>query len=144
VVRPLVSGAIGEGRLASSRVEEYHYQTIRVNVDSLRVVQVGLSLLDHTGALAPGPCTWQFNFRFNIAKEIVSPDAVALLHRSGVNFVKLASAGIDPHHFGELLTSSGMVLVKGPKWITFHSGYDFAYILKVSRHRPGNLASVPT
>lgn len=39
--------------------------------------------------------------------------------------------GIDVQHFGELLMSSGIVLNDEIRWITFHSGYDFGYLLKV-------------
>ena len=39
--------------------------------------------------------------------------------------------GIDVEHFGDLLTSSGLVLDNSVKWISFHSGYDFGYLLKV-------------
>jgi hypothetical protein len=42
--------------------------------------------------------------------------------------------GIDVQHFGELLMSSGIVLNDDIRWITFHSGYDFGYLLKVPMH----------
>ncbi|KAL8280495.1 hypothetical protein RQP46_007143 [Phenoliferia psychrophenolica] len=45
---------------------DYHYQTLRCNVDLLRIIQLGLTLADERGELAPGVCTWQFNFRFSI------------------------------------------------------------------------------
>ena len=58
----VVARPIGSFRGSS----DYHYQTLRCNVDLLRIIQLGLTLADEKGELAPGVCTWQFNFRFNI------------------------------------------------------------------------------
>ena len=58
----MVARPIGSFRGSS----DYHYQTLRCNVDLLRIIQLGLTLADEKGELAPGVCTWQFNFRFNI------------------------------------------------------------------------------
>jgi len=44
---------------------DYHYQTMRCNVDILRLIQLGVTLSDEDGNL-PDACTWQFNFKFNI------------------------------------------------------------------------------
>ncbi len=48
-----------------SGTSEYHYQTLRCNVDILKVIQLGLTLSDEKGNLPPGVCTWQFNFHFD-------------------------------------------------------------------------------
>ncbi|KJE97425.1 CCR4-NOT transcription complex [Capsaspora owczarzaki ATCC 30864] len=45
--------------------------------------------------------------------------------------MRFEADGIDVHHFAELLIPSGIVLNDQIKWISFHSGYDFAYLLKV-------------
>jgi hypothetical protein len=39
--------------------------------------------------------------------------------------------GIDVDEFGELLMTSGLVLNDDIKWISFHSGYDFGYLVKL-------------
>jgi CCR4-NOT transcription complex subunit 7/8 len=54
-----------------------------------------------------------------------------LLCMTGIVFDNLTRDGIDVRLFGELLTSSGLVLSDDVCWISFHSGYDFGYLLKV-------------
>jgi hypothetical protein len=54
--------------------------------------------------------------------------------------VQNEARGIDVQHFGELLMSSGIVLNDEIRWITFHSGYDFGYLLKVGLGRRWTLS----
>lgn len=58
-------------------------------------------------------------------------DSIDLLQKSGIDFQKHSDIGIPVDLFGNLLTSSGLVLFPEVKWISFHSGYDFGYLLKV-------------
>lgn len=58
-------------------------------------------------------------------------DSIALLKASGIDFARHAREGISLPHFGELLMTSGLVLVPDVRWISFHSGYDFGYLLKL-------------
>lgn len=58
-------------------------------------------------------------------------DSIDLLQNSGIQFKKHEEDGIDPLDFAELLMSSGIVLVDNIKWLCFHSGYDFGYLLKL-------------
>jgi hypothetical protein len=63
-------------------------------------------------------------------------DSIDLLTRSGINFKRHEDHGVDVSHFGELLTSSGIVLDDRIKWISFHSGYDIGYLLKLLTCKP--------
>lgn len=38
---------------------------------------------------------------------------------------------MDVFRFGELMMTSGLVLMDNVRWISFHSGYDFGYLLKL-------------
>jgi len=110
---------------------DYHYQTLRCNVDLLKIIQLGLTITDENGKLPKGPCTWQFNFKFNLNEDMYAQDSIELLTRSGIEFKKHEEHGIDVNDFGELLMSSGVVLNDKITWTSFHSGYDFGYLLKL-------------
>jgi CCR4-NOT transcription complex subunit 7/8 len=58
-------------------------------------------------------------------------DSIDLLKESGIDFAKHEDDGIDVHRFGELMMTSGLVLHKDVRWVSFHSGYDFGYLLKL-------------
>lgn len=45
---------------------DYHYQTLRCNVDLLKIIQLGITFADENGELADDCPTWQFNFKFNL------------------------------------------------------------------------------
>eukprot|EP00743_Colponemidia_sp_Colp-15_P002445 GILK01002650.1.p1 GENE.GILK01002650.1~~GILK01002650.1.p1 ORF type:complete len:322 (+),score=14.98 GILK01002650.1:43-966(+) len=110
---------------------DYHYQTVRCNVDLLKIIQLGLTFSDGEGNLAPGICTYQFNFKFNLSEDMYAQDSIDLLTRSGIDFQQHDDNGIDVQRFGELMTSSGLVLRPEIRWISFHSAYDFSYLLKL-------------
>jgi len=115
---------------------DYHYQTLRCNVDLLKIIQLGLTFSDADGNLPTGICTWQFNFKFNLNEDMYAQDSIDLLIRSGIEFSNNEEYGIDVNDFGELLMTSGIVLNEDVKWISFHSGYDFGYLLKVLTCKP--------
>lgn len=115
---------------------DFHYQTLKDNVDMLKLIQLGLTFSDEQGNLpscgTDKHCIWQFNFReFNLNEDIFAHDSIELLCDSGIDFEKNNAKGIDVRRFGELLMSSGVVLNDNVHWVTFHSGYDFGYLLKL-------------
>ncbi|CAK9149261.1 unnamed protein product [Ilex paraguariensis] len=115
---------------------EYNFHTLKANVDLLKLIQLGLTFSDDNGNLptcgSDKFCVWQFNFReFNLNEDVYANDSIELLSRSGIDFEKNNEKGIDANRFSELLMSSGIVLNDNVHWVTFHSGYDFGYLLKL-------------
>ncbi|EME43596.1 hypothetical protein DOTSEDRAFT_72832 [Dothistroma septosporum NZE10] len=134
---------------------EYHYQTLRCNVDILKPIQVGITLWTPEGELPPTsdstvstsmngrqaygnnllgqhiPCTWVFNFQFNIDEDMSSDSSIELLKSSGVDFARHLEHGMPPEAFGSLLTTSGLAFNPDVHWLSFHSGYDFGYLIKL-------------
>jgi CCR4-NOT transcription complex subunit 7/8 len=110
---------------------DYHYKSLKVNVDLLKIIQLGLSFADENGNFAPNCPCWQFNFHFNLDDDMFAQDSIDLLTKSGISFEDHKKRGIHPHLFGELLMVSGLVLDDRVKWVSFHSGYDYGYLLKL-------------
>lgn len=112
------------GNFKSSR--EYHYKALKMNVDMLKLIQLGLTFTDSQGNLPRYNgelCVWQFNFKgFRLADDVYAQDSIELLKQSGIDFDKNETRGIDVQRFGDLLMSSGIVLNDDIRWITFHSG----------------------
>lgn len=110
---------------------EYPYTSMKVNVDLLKIIQLGITFANEKGEFIEGCPTWQFNFKFNLHEDCYAPESIELLKGSGIDFFQFEKRGIDVERFGELLMTSGLVLMDNVKWISFHSSYDFGYLIKV-------------
>ncbi len=99
---------------------DFNYQQVRVNVNCLKLIQVGFTFANENGELPPGCPVWQFNFHFNPAEDSISYESGELLREAGIDFTKHQSEGIAIADFGELLTTSGLLVDKRINWITFH------------------------
>eukprot|EP01023_Acetabularia_acetabulum_P022559 TRINITY_DN22186_c0_g1_i1.p1 TRINITY_DN22186_c0_g1~~TRINITY_DN22186_c0_g1_i1.p1 ORF type:complete len:328 (-),score=42.08 TRINITY_DN22186_c0_g1_i1:322-1305(-) len=121
--------------LGNFKGTEYQYQQLRQNVNLLKLIQLGLTFTDKDGNLPTIEgelCIWQINFReFKLSQDMFAPESIQLLKEAGIQFEKLEKFGVDMKKFGEQLMTSGIVLNEEIKWVTFHSGYDFGYLLKV-------------
>eukprot|EP01013_Petalomonas_cantuscygni_P013872 TRINITY_DN2856_c0_g1_i1.p1 TRINITY_DN2856_c0_g1~~TRINITY_DN2856_c0_g1_i1.p1 ORF type:complete len:395 (-),score=39.59 TRINITY_DN2856_c0_g1_i1:1509-2693(-) len=118
------------GRTANPN--EYQYQNLRSNVNILKMIQLGLTFSDHEGNLPPtGASTWQFNFRFSLHEDSFAEDSIQLLQQSGIDFTAFEERGVDPHLFAELMLTSGLVLSEEATWLSFHSGFDFGYLIRM-------------
>lgn len=121
------------------------YATLKSNVDKLNLIQVGVTLSDANGNLPTleaffektGPTiqesyVWEFNFReFNPDDDPHSETSINMLRGQGFDFKKNNQLGVDVKNFGELLSSSGLVMNDSVSWITFHGSSDIAYLLKL-------------
>ncbi|XP_051823907.1 CCR4-NOT transcription complex subunit 7-like [Antechinus flavipes] len=128
----VVAKPIGEFRSYA----DYQYQLLRCNVDWLKIIQLGLTFMNEQGECPPGTSTWQFNFKFNLKEDVYAQDSIELLTMSGIQFKKHEEEGIETQYFAELLMTSGVVLCEGVKWLSFHSGYDFGYFIKMLTNSP--------
>lgn len=109
---------------------EFVYQQLRCNVNLLKIIQLGLTFMDENGN-KPSPCTWQFNFLFDVDNDMCANDSLNLLLEADLDFKKHKEKGIEASMFGEFLMTSGLVLTDEIVWISFHSSYDFGYVIKI-------------
>lgn len=118
------------GNFRSKR--DYHYQTMRSNVDLLNPIQIGISLCDYKGNKPENiPSTWQFNLKFDMSKEMVSAESLELFKKSGINFEKHQKNGVDSLEFAHLLIDSGLLLSDEITWLSYHAAYDFGFLINL-------------
>ncbi|CAJ2676601.1 CCR4-associated factor 1-like protein 11 [Trifolium pratense] len=122
-----------------------HYRYLKANVDALKLIQLGLTLTDANGNLPrvdSNYCIWQFNFReFDVEHDPHNQDSIQMLQRQGIDLPRNFLHGVDSLRFADLMLKSGLVLNTSVVWVTFHSAYDFGYLVKtlIRRDLPDTL-----
>lgn len=130
-------GSIFTTRIPFSKLSPSQlYQLMKQNVDSLKLIQLGITLSDIHGNL-PSFSTefryvWQFNFRdFDPECDPHDPESITLLQSQGIDFAKNREMGIDPPTFAFKFREYGLGWNSGLTWITFHGLYDYGYLIKI-------------
>ena len=112
---------------------DFYYKTMKLNVESTKLIQIGIALSDENGDHPKNYpyYTWQFNFKFDLEKDKFSEESINLLKNSGIDFENLKNNGIDFKDFAKELLNSSLILNPDVKWISFQGSYDFAYLLNL-------------
>ena len=111
--------------------DDFYYKFTKVNVDNLKLIQLGITLTNEKGEYPPNICTWQFNLKYDCENDGHSNESISMLCNSGIDFNLMKNKGIPHDIFAEYLITSGLVLNENITWICFNGISDFAYLLKL-------------
>ncbi|CAN0929892.1 Probable CCR4-associated factor 1 homolog 1 [Linum grandiflorum] len=107
--------------------EELRFEHLKHNVGSTSLIQLGLTLSNSKGTVGG---IWQFNFQFDLDRDLYCQKSIDFLSEHGMDFEKLKNHGIDRDEFG---LAFGRVIQRRQSritWVSFHGVYDYAHIVK--------------
>lgn len=116
--------------------EDFHYQTMRCNVELAKVIQIGVTVSDSESLGQGGVPFWRFNFHFDCTVDALPEEMEQLLRSARVNFDYLRKNGIDSAVFAEWMFSSGLVLNDRLRWVGFNCLADFGFLLRLVTSAP--------
>ncbi|CAN1227117.1 Probable CCR4-associated factor 1 homolog 5 [Linum grandiflorum] len=109
--------------------DDLRYKDVKHNVDQTHIIQLGVTLSNlHQGGVFG---TWQFNFEFDLDKDVHTKETVAFLRGHGIDFESHKADGIKRTRFAAEFLGLMARRTSPLIWVTFHGLYDFAHILKV-------------
>ncbi|CAN1223947.1 Probable CCR4-associated factor 1 homolog 5 [Linum grandiflorum] len=109
--------------------DDLRYKDLKHNVDQTHIIQLGVTLSDLHQRGVFG--TWQFNFEFNLDRDVHTKETIAFLRGHGIDFESHRADGIKRTRFAAEFISLMARRTSPLIWVTFHGLYDFAHILKV-------------
>ena len=113
--------------------DDFYYKNMKLNVDSTKLIQLGITLTNRNGKNLKGSKinTWQFNFQFDLDADKYNEKSINLLKENGINFKNLKKIGINHKKFAAYFMKSGLIFNKNVKWVSYHGLYDFGYLLRL-------------
>jgi CCR4-NOT transcription complex subunit 7/8 len=79
-----------------------------------------------------------------LSKDKIMEGVLTLLKKAGINFENLKINGINPNNFADYASGAGnkyikqifegLILNEDLKWIVFHGGFDFGYLIHMFHH----------
>lgn len=71
--------------------KDFYYRTLKMNIDSLKIIQLGITLTNSKGEYPKNYKyhTWQFNFEFDKKTDKITQSSLNLLEQCGIDFSKL-------------------------------------------------------
>lgn len=127
-----IPGMVAKPIYEFESLSDYHFQTLRSNVDILKIIQISLCVIKVKKNEIGPSVIWQFNFEYDISAEMYNEDHMKLLTQSSaLNLSFHLTQGIKHVNFAELMIESGLLLDDSIKWIFYNAGYDLTFCIRL-------------
>ncbi|CAL6053106.1 CAF1_family ribonuclease [Hexamita inflata] len=107
------------------------FDVFKNNINNLKLIQFGIAFSDANGN-SPKPAAFQFNFKFDIERDVIEPQSRSFLKESfnSSELERLKYEGICPVNFSNYFLQSGLVANANLKWFLFHGNQDIGYLIR--------------
>ncbi|CAN0871577.1 Probable CCR4-associated factor 1 homolog 1 [Linum grandiflorum] len=113
--------------------EEARFHKLKLNVDATSLIQLGFTLCNSHGTVGG---VWQFNFQFDLDRDLYCQKSIDFLTTHGIDFQKLKTHGVDRVKFASMFAALIGRRQTPITWVTFHGVYDYTHIVKAVTFRP--------
>ncbi|KAH7420983.1 hypothetical protein KP509_13G034600 [Ceratopteris richardii] len=112
--------------------EESTYRALKANVDMMKLIQVGITLIDNRGQLPMidgAYCIWQFNLRnLDLRTDRYIKSSIELLRNSGIDFEQNRRDGLASRTLGSLLRKHGLVFNPRIRYVCYQGDYCWSHV----------------
>ncbi|CAN0871567.1 Probable CCR4-associated factor 1 homolog 1 [Linum grandiflorum] len=82
--------------------EEARFHKLKLNVDATSLIQLGFTLCNSHGTVGG---VWQFNFQFDLDRDLYCQKSIDFLTTHGIDFQKLKTHGVDRVKFASMFAA---------------------------------------